>query len=84
MEFISDSIASRQLAASVAWIASRYIVGLPASVRNKLGENLSGGCDSRSDQQGTLGLAGSSAIVLHTFELGLSDPVGPIVALLLG
>jgi hypothetical protein len=49
MEFISDSIASRQLAASVAWTTSRYVVGSLASVRNKPGENLSGGCDSRYD-----------------------------------
>jgi hypothetical protein len=33
MEFISDSIASHQLAASVAFIASRYVIGSSASVK---------------------------------------------------
>jgi hypothetical protein len=84
MEFISDSIASCQLAASVALIASWYVVGSPASIKNKPGENLSRGCDSRSDQQGTTGLAGSSVIVLRTSKLVSSNPVGLIVALLLG
>jgi hypothetical protein len=83
MEFISDSIASRQLAASVAFIASWYIVGSPASVKNKPREYLSDGCDNRSDRCETTGLAGSGAIVLRTCELGLSDLVGQIVALLL-
>jgi hypothetical protein len=84
MEFISDSIAGRQLAASVAFMASRYVVGSPAFVKNKPGEYLSDGCDSLSDPRGMTGLAGSSAIVLRTFELGSFDPVGLIVALLLG
>jgi hypothetical protein len=84
MELISDSIASHQLAASIAFIASRYVVGSPASLKNKQGEYLSGGCDSRSDRRRTIGLAGSSAIVLRTSELGSSDPVGLILALLLG
>jgi hypothetical protein len=79
MEFIRS-----QQVASVAWIASRYVVGSPASVKNKPGENLSGGYDSRSDRRETTGLAGSSAIVLRTSELGSSNPVGQIVALLLG
>jgi hypothetical protein len=38
MEFISDSIASWQLAASVASIASCYVVGSPASLKNRPGE----------------------------------------------
>jgi hypothetical protein len=84
IEFISDSIASCQLAASITFIASRYVIGSPTSVKNKPGKYLSGGCDSRSDRRGMTGLAGSSAIVLHTSELGSSDPVGLIVALLLG
>jgi hypothetical protein len=84
MESISHPIASRQLAASVAFIASRYVIGSPVSVKNKPGEYLSGGCDSRSDRQGTAGLAGSGAIILRTCKLGSSDPVGQIVALLLG
>jgi hypothetical protein len=84
MEFIFDSIASRQLAASVASIASRYVIGSPVSVKNKPGEYLSGGCDSRSDRRATTGLAGSGAIVLRTCELVSSDLVGPVVALLLG
>jgi hypothetical protein len=84
MDFISDSIASRQLAASVAFIASHYVVGSPTSVKNKSREYLSNGCDNRSDRRGTTGLAGSSAIVLCTSELGSSDPIGLIVALLLG
>jgi hypothetical protein len=84
IEFISDSIASRQLAASVAFIASRYVVGSPVFVKNKPGEYLSGGCDSHSDRRGMTGLAGSSAIVLRTSELCSSHPVGLIVALLLG
>jgi hypothetical protein len=84
MEFISDSIASRQLASSVAWIASQYVMGSPASVRNKPGENLSGGCESNFDRRGTIGLASYGAIVLRTFEHVSSDPIGPIVPLLLG
>jgi hypothetical protein len=84
MEFISDSIESRQLAASVALIASWYVLGSPASVKNNPGENLSGGYDNRSDRRGTTGLTSSSAIVLRTSEHGSSDPVGLIVALLLG
>jgi hypothetical protein len=85
MEFISDSIASHKLAASVAWKTSRYVVGSPASIRNKPGENVSGGCDSRSDQRGTTRLDGSGATVLRMFEHGSSDLVRQIViALLLG
>jgi hypothetical protein len=84
MEFISDSIASRQLAAFVAFIVSRYVIGSPASVKNKPGEYLLGGCDSPSNRRGMTGLAGSSAIILRTSQLGSSDLIGLIVALLLG
>jgi hypothetical protein len=72
MEFIFDFIASCQLAAFVALIASLYVVGSPASVKNKLGEYLSGGCDNLSDRHGMIGLAGSGAIVLRTSEVGSS------------
>jgi hypothetical protein len=83
MEFISDSIVSCQLAAFVASIPSLCVVGSPVSMRNKPGKYLSGGWDSLSYRCGMTGLAGSSAILLHTFELGSSDPIGVIVDLLL-
>jgi hypothetical protein len=84
MEFISDSIASRQLVASVALIGSRYVVGSPASMKNKPGEYLSGGCDSHFNRCGMIGLASSSAIILNMSELCSSDLVRLIIALLLG
>jgi hypothetical protein len=84
MEFNFDSIASCQLAASVDFIASRYVVGSPTSVQNKPREYLSGGCDSRCDGRGTTRLAGSSVIVPRLSKLGSSDPIELIVALLLG
>jgi hypothetical protein len=69
IEFISDSIANCQLAASVALIAFVYVVGLLASVKKRLGENRSGGCNSLSDQCVKTRLAGSSVVVLRTSEL---------------
>jgi hypothetical protein len=85
MEFISDSkFASCQLVASVALIASLYVVGSPAKVKNQLGEYLSGGYDSLYDQGGMTRLASSSVVVLRMSELGSSEVVGSGVALLLG
>ena len=44
------------MAESAAADASSYDVGSPASVKNILGEYLSGGCDSLSDLRGMTGL----------------------------
>jgi hypothetical protein len=83
MEFMSYSIASFQLAVSVALIASLYVVGSPASVKNRPGEYLSGGCDNRSDRRGTTGLAASGAVVLRTSELGSKELAGSVVGVVL-
>jgi hypothetical protein len=73
MEFLLDSIASYQLASSLASIASLYVVGSPASVNNKPGEYLFGSCDNLFDQRGMTGLAGSGAAILHTSKLGSAE-----------
>jgi hypothetical protein len=84
MEFIFESIASFQLATSVAPIASLYVVGSLASMKRRLGENRSGGRDSLSDRCGKTGLAGSSAVVLCTSELVSAKLVGSSIVGLLG
>ena len=76
MEFISDSIASSQLEASVALIASLYVVGSLESEKNNLGEYLSSGRVSLSDLQGKAhrfvnGLNGRSTRIVTFMSRGI-------------
>jgi hypothetical protein len=84
MDFILDSFTSCQLEASVASIASLYVVGSLTSVKKRLREYFSGGCDSLYDQHAMTRLAGSSAVKLHTSERSSAELAESVVAVLLG
>ena len=66
MEFISNSIASRQLAELAVVETSLYVVGLPKSIKKRSGKYLLGGYNSFSDQRGKTRLAGLDTVVLGT------------------